>query len=114
MRRANAAAKPAKEVKRLEPGGPFVEQLALCDVLVDEGVSRRQPQAPRLRHRQRPHGVRPQRGGVERDHGAVGVADEMCSVTQQLGDEGRLGLEVAPRERRARAETGTVGHKQVP
>ena len=114
VRRADAAAKRAQEVQRLEFLRVRVEQLARGDLRVDRRVAGRHAHAARLGDRQRAHRVRAQRRRIQRDDRAVGVPDEVRAVAQQLGDQRRLGLEVAARQRRAGGEARPVGQHQRP
>jgi hypothetical protein len=71
-------------------------------------------QAAGLRQRQRTHRMRAQGGGVEGDDRPVGMSDEVRPVPEQLGDQGRLGLEVAAWQGRALSKARAVRQDQLP
>ena len=58
------------------------------------GSSRRQAEEGRLDHGQRPHRRRPQRRRQHAHDPAVGVAEQVGRPVEELGDVGRVGLEV--------------------
>jgi hypothetical protein len=53
---------------------------------VDDRRTFGEAERPGLRHGQRADRLGPSRRGEQRDHGAIGVADQIGTVAEQLGD----------------------------
>ena len=90
------------------------EPLPVGDHLVDLGDARRHPQAAGLGHRERANRIGPERRGQQGNHCPVGMADEVRSIAEQLGEHRRLDLEVVSLQWRGLAEPRPAGDGEAP
>jgi len=114
VRGVDAGTEEPQEVQRRERVASAVQLVAVGDDGLNLRIVGHNSKRSGLGDRQGAHRMRPQRRRVQRDDGPVGMPDEVGAVAQELGDERRLGLEVAARQRWAVSEPGPVGEAERP